>query len=463
MRKVQRRSALRTGFIWNRMDVPRHPPARPPVVSRGGFKTGRAPADCVKSSANSASERVPVPVLKPSFAAREVPVEAIGLTAKFFDLINLLINKVCPMQYICPPRMKFRGFTLIELLVVIAIIAILIALLLPAVQAAREAARRTSCKNNLKQIALAMHTYESTYGAFPPGGTLDVDFSVQARLLPYIEQANLQNLLDFSQVAFTGNWAGKTPNSLFVNAFSQSVPVFLCPSDPAPSQTTVVLSGSSFTYGGISYLLSFGSGTGTNNDFRWRTDGVVYQYSRVRFSDFIDGTSNSVVMSETVRSVGDDMTLPAGTTPKFPYQFTLNGSSGLSAGLNSVQGLLTSGGVWSAWANSSGMVSNPDLEAAWRTFTGWRGGSSPALRGRGTSWAFSGAINSLTNGYLTPNNRIPDIVTHWTGYFAPRSFHMGGAQVALGDGSVRFLSDSIDAGTHRALHSINGGEVLGEF
>jgi len=361
------------------------------------------------------------------------------------------------------PRFRSRGFTLIELLVVIAIIAILIALLLPAVQQAREAARRTQCKNNMKQLALAMHNYESTYTTFPPGGTLDSDFSVQARLLPYIEQASLQNLLDFTQPAFTGGYSGKTPNPLFATAFAEPLPVFLCSSDPAASQTEVTVSGSKFIYGGLSYLLSFGSGKGANNDLRWRTDGVVFEHSSVRFRDLTDGTSNSVIMSETVRSVGDDITLTAGTTPKLPYQLTLNGSSGLSSGKNAVPGVTASGGVWSAWTNSAGMVFNPDLNTAWPTFADWRGGSSPAIRGRGISWAFSGAINSLTNGYTTPNSHIPDVVTHWTGYFAPRSYHVGGAQVALGDGAVRFLSDSIDQDLHRALHSINGGEVIGEF
>jgi prepilin-type N-terminal cleavage/methylation domain-containing protein len=361
------------------------------------------------------------------------------------------------------PHRRMRGFTLIELLVVIAIIAILIALLLPAVQQAREAARRTQCKNNLKQLALAMHNYESTYSTFPPGGSQDTDFSVQARLLPYVEQASLQNLLDFDQTAFTGGFSGKVPNPLFATAFAEAIPVFLCTSDPAPSQTEVTVAGNSYTYGGLSYLLSYGSGKGTNNDLRWRTDGAVYIHSSVRFRDFTDGTSNSVIMSETVRSVGDDLTLPAGTTPRFPYEFTLNGSSGLSPGMNTVPGVLSTGGVWGAWTNSAGMVFNPNLNVAWPTFTGWRGGSSPAIRGRGISWAFSGAINSLTNGYTTPNSRIPDVVTHWTGYFAPRSYHVGGAQVALGDGAVRFLSDSIDGDLHRGLHSISGGEVIGEF
>jgi prepilin-type N-terminal cleavage/methylation domain-containing protein/prepilin-type processing-associated H-X9-DG protein len=356
-----------------------------------------------------------------------------------------------------------RGFTLIELLVVIAIIAILIALLLPAVQQAREAARRTSCKNNLKQLALALHNYESTYSTFPPAGTLDSDFSVQARLLPYIEQANLQDQLDFRLPAFSGGWSGKTPNPLFADAFRTPVDIFLCPSDPAPAQTQVTVSGNSFVYGGISYLVSFGSGKQTHYDFRWRNDGPFFQYSSVGFNDFTDGTSNTVILSETVRSVGEDIVLPAGTTPRFPYQYTLNGSSGVSPGLNSVPGMLATGGSWSSYTDGNGMISNPDLGAFWTDFTSWRGGSSPALRGRGISWAFSGAINSMTNGYTTPNSRIPDVVTHWTGFFAPRSYHTGGANVALGDGSVRFLSDSIDTNLHRAIHSTNGGEPVGEF
>ncbi len=361
-----------------------------------------------------------------------------------------------------PRRRRLRGFTLIELLVVIAIIAILVALLLPAVQSAREAARRSQCKNSLKQLGLAFHNYESTYSVFPPGGTRDSDFSVQARMLPYLEQDNLQGLLDFDQVAFTGGFSGKVPNPRFIDAFATAVPVFLCPSDPAPSQSQVTVSGTAYTYGGLSYMVSYGSARQTNYDFRWPSDGAVFEHSSVKFRDFTDGTANTVIMSETVRSVGNDMTLPSGQTPPIPYQFTLNGSSGLSPALNPVPGM-TAGSSWGAYTNSNGMLSDPDLSVVWPTLTNWRGGSSPALRGRGTSWAFSGAINSLTNGYSTPNSPIPDVVTHWTGFFAPRSHHPGGAHVAMGDGSVHFLSDSIDADLHRGLHSRNGDEAIGEF
>ncbi|QDT27996.1 putative major pilin subunit [Gimesia panareensis] len=353
-----------------------------------------------------------------------------------------------------------RGFTLIELLVVIAIIAILIALLLPAVQQAREAARRAQCKNNLKQLGLALHNYQSTYSVFPMAGTRDTDFSVQARLLPYVDQANLQNLLDFRQQAFTGGWSGKSPNPLFVNAFATPLPLFLCPSDPAPAQTTLTVSGSSYTYGGLNYMMSFGSGTGINYDFNVPTDGIFYQYSNDSFRDITDGASNTVVMSETVRSVGPDFTLPAGQLPQFPYQATLNGSSGV--GSSSSPGM-AAGGAWTSFANANGMITNPDLSQVVPTLTDWRGGQSPAIRGRGISWAFTGAINSMTNGYLPPNSKLPDVVTHWTGYFAPRSHHTGGAHVLMGDGSVRFLSDSLDMNLNHAIHSKNGGEVLGEF
>lgn len=351
--------------------------------------------------------------------------------------------------------MKRSAFTLVELLVVIAIIGILVALLLPAVQAAREAGRRSQCVNNLKQLALGLHNFESTFGVFPSTDTAN-GFSVQARLLPYMEQANLQNLLDFKQPAFTGSFSAQVPNPLFVTAFATPLPIMLCPSDPAPKVTK---GGGGYSYGGTNYMVSMGSGKGTHYDRRWPTDGIVYENSQVGFAQMMDGSSNTVVMSESTRSIGADMTLAAGETPPAPYQYSLNGSTGVDSALQSVPGHKATGGAWSSYKNAAGMIADPDLNAVWPTMTAWRGASSGALRGRGISWANTGTMCTLTNGYSPPNSRIPDMAVHNTGFFAPRSFHSGGAVVALGDGSVRLLNNDIDTLLHRNLHSANGGEV----
>lgn len=351
--------------------------------------------------------------------------------------------------------MRYRyGFSLVELLVVIAIIAILVALLLPAVQNAREAARRLSCQNNMKQLGLALIQYEVARGAYPatdpPNG-----FSPQARILPYTEDGNLQKLLDFKQAAFSGAYNAQVPNPQFVWAFATPISLMICPSDPANVVNVETTYG--YSYAGNNYMISTGSGTGLNYDQRFPTDGITYYNSHVRFRDVSDGTSHTVYMSETIRSIGSDMTLAAGTTPPFPYQYTLNGSTGLTPGTG--PGITVTGAPWTG-PTINGMIANPDLSLVWQKFTGWRGAGSTALRGRGTCWAAEGAMNTQTNGYTTPNSVIPELVMHHSGYFGPRSWHPGGANVLFGDGSVRLLRDEIDATVHRGLHSRNGGEVV---
>ena len=372
---------------------------------------------------------------------------------------------------------KKRAFTLVELLVVIAIIGLLVALLLPAVQQAREAAKNGQCKNNLKQLGLAFSNFESARKALPPvdpqttvsTSLTTLGFSPQARLLPYMDEENLQNQLDFTQAAFSGpTYADLFANSKFLTAFATQVSGFICPSDPAPvltqeSTTTADTTAGTAagTYAGINYMVSMGSATGLYNDIRFPTDGIVYYNSAVSLRKVTDGLSNTVFMSESIRSVGADFTASATVPiPPFPYQYTLNGSTGLTPGNG--PGIGFTGAPYTGPV-VNGMISSPNLLPIWQQFTGWRGASSLALRGRGAIWAAAGGVCSLTNGYTAPNNIIPDLVTHFTGYFGPRRYHGGGANVLMGDGSVQFFTDEIDQTLQRNLHSINGAEVVSDF
>ena len=198
------------------------------------------------------------------------------------------------------------GFTLIELLVVIAIIAILVALLLPAVQQAREAARRSSCKNNLKQLALALHNYESTHRVFPPGALgYPYVWSAHAQLLPFVEQAGLQNLLNYDVPplnAFNSGGFDATAVGQNDEAAKTKLAVLTCPSDKESVPNS--------EYGGISYPACMGSGlngSGTADDgSNANADGIIFARSKIGFRDVTDGTSNTVAFSEQLLGDGQD-------------------------------------------------------------------------------------------------------------------------------------------------------------
>ena len=331
------------------------------------------------------------------------------------------------------------GFTLVELLVVIAIIGVLVGLLLPAVQAAREAARRMSCSNNLKQVALAVHNYESSHRVIP-GLTGSSGFSPQARVLPYIEQANLSNLMRYDLPLLLGPaWMARF-NPAQRLAVETVVPTFLCPSDVGDPRFPVTFSdGEPGFSAGLSYMFSYGSGTGTNYDDRHRTDGMVWENSWARFADCIDGTSNTVLLAETV--MGDQVTA-AEPTPNGPHR-RIGSWSGT-----------TSNPDGPGFMHGGNLISNPDLTTIFPALTtSYRGN-------RGESWIRGVPFATVTNGYMTPNSRIPDIGIHGRGFFASRSFHPGGAHVAMLDGSVRFIANSVDQFVHRAMYSRDGGEVF---
>lgn len=314
--------------------------------------------------------------------------------------------------------MKRRSaFTLIELLVVIAIIAILIALLVPAVQRVREASARTQCVNNLKQIGLALHDYHGAYKVLPPGRDNE-SFSAHAYLLPYLDQLNLFESINFS-VSYN--------NAANAGAKAQTVPGFLCPSDPNASNVPAGMAGTSYRANqgsGILWGLTPTSTTDPNYGMP-NPNGPFYLTSATTLVSITDGTSNTAAFSEHL--IGDFSNLIAtaasdtfepGTYPPTPAQAAAD-CAALDPTLLSNQGYSNIGAPWIYGYHSTTIYFHVSLPGA-------RSCMYPP-----------GRINTTAN-----------------------SAHPGGVNLLLCDGSVQFITYSISLTTWQALGTTNGGEVF---
>ena len=333
---------------------------------------------------------------------------------------------------------NLRGFTLVELLVVIAIIGILIGMLLPAVQNVREAARRISCANNMRQLSLACHSYESGLGHFPglPESSV-IGFSPQARLLPYIEQGNLQDLIDFDTPLMLGSGGSQVLNPVHAEAASQLLSLFLCPSDNENPVFENSNTGDT-SFGGNNYVACSGDGTGTNYDTRAETNGMVWQNSEVGFQSIPDGSSNTLIFAESLLG---DQTTGSGMVENPKRQMArFRGGGLLEPGL----GYDTPPGT------------DPDIEAVAAQAGNFDG------RAR-ASWIWGREHMVTFNTYIPPNSELPDVHRNGYGWFAARSEHNGGVNVGLADGSARFVGESVSPETWLALGSRDGGEVTDEF
>ena len=302
---------------------------------------------------------------------------------------------------------RARGFTLIELLVVIAIIAILIALLLPAVQQAREAARRTQCRNNLKQLGLALHNYHDVHNTLPPGWIAGPEPGSRisapheglngagwgTMILPYVEQAPLYDQFD-SNLAITD------PVNL---AFStQVLTAWQCPSDPKPEKWDIEEEGSPgtvlATLPTANYIGNFGTeeldgcenpaGTApVSPNGQCVGDGTLFHNSAVRFRDIKDGTSSTFLLGER----------------------------------------------------------RTDVQLGW--YSTW-----PGMVAEGEE-AFQRILGSADHVPNHPSSHLDDFSSH----------HTGGAMFCMSDGSVKFITENIDHGLYQALATVRGDEVVGEF
>jgi len=359
-------------------------------------------------------------------------------------------------------KTRRQAFTLVELLVVIAIIGILVGLLLPAVQAAREAARRMSCSNNLKQLALSLHNYESTHKKLPrtashmawsrTAGSAAVSnwhgYSVHTMLLPYIEQTAIFNNFQFMDSHYETVLRAPVTIPPLYNAH-RKIAGFICPSDQQYPATSNIQAGTGFELGELgwnNYGMSEGSCSGynggANTPIAWGAGDANGPFKRDRetpFGEITDGLSNTIMIGEFNK--GDNtssffsvlsgdwpngVAYPGTWTHQFPTQAALEsyGQSCMAAGPTSH-----------------------------RSTAGFR-------------WSAPGMYNTTINTVAPPNWKYPACMPcsgcgqgDSGGVWPSRSRHTGGAMHAMADGSVQFFSDSTDLISFQRLGSAKSGDT----
>jgi prepilin-type N-terminal cleavage/methylation domain-containing protein len=338
-----------------------------------------------------------------------------------------------------------HGFTLIELLVVIAIIAVLIALLLPAVQQAREAARRAQCRNNLKQIGLALHNYHDAFQIFPfgkgasysGGPPVYARWSQHAMILPYLDQANIYNLLDFKNPPSTPGMAGAvpsfmpqftSPSATNATASEMLIPMFLCPSDLSPTTSINWPGQNNYAGNQGGWLCDRSDAQGAAGDVSPTEvqTGVFYYLSKCRAADITDGMSQTAFFSEKIRGQG----VP---DPKSDLYVMSAQTSAAS--------------TYSTCMATNTATATP-LTSLW-----------------GASWVMGENCCTQYNHVSTPNTvscagtGFPGSMTNMAMQVSANSRHVGGVHVMMGDGAVHFASSNIDLGVWQAMGTRRGGEA----
>jgi prepilin-type N-terminal cleavage/methylation domain-containing protein/prepilin-type processing-associated H-X9-DG protein len=352
-------------------------------------------------------------------------------------------------------RPQRAGFTLIELLVVIAIIAVLIGLLVPAVQKVREAANRMSCTNNLKQLGIAMHSYHDANQKFPAnqqqvGVNVWESLSATYWILPYIEQDSLFKTITLPTnapaqgVSAGGSGNGTNWSAAYNGAMNTAIKTLICPSaQPSAKRGT---NNRGWDGPGSNYGWSYGSRVYANWD--GSSNGIIAQTKQTRMADITDGTTNTIMAGEFLSGSNASAT---GGPGKYPFDIFFAGDAPFnsvvnkdfataaeldaigSAAKNSPQGVLSANGSMPLWYASTQSAFNTSAPPNWR----WPSAGGSCCPGGSHDWG--------------------------PGVIPPRSLHSGGVNVGLGDGSVKFIRDSIDLLTFQRLGSRNDGQPVGDY